>query len=815
MRNLKKTLCLILALVFVLGLCTVGAADIAFSDEKEIQYTEAVEFMAGLGILKGYEDGTFKPKGTLTRAEAAKIISYVVRGADVEYWPSNQVFDDVPANHWAVKYVSYCSQMGIINGVGNNKFDPNGKVTLTAVIKMLLSACGYGSKKGEEFTGADWSFNVLKCAGNTPILRGLNNVNLEGEATREETALLAYNTLMTVVRVTLSSDTNSYVNEYWNGSSNVTLAETTWGIRTDTGVVIANKSSSTTAKGTILSGTGRIMNYYITEEDENPNMLGHQIRITYRTESVNGTDAAVAYFIEDKCTEVKGADAARAYDADTVYCFNAGQLVNSPIPARDARATAPGTFVLNEDGRVVAYKTTGYFISYVTTNYWSQQSTVYDPTINQNVVIQLPAGAASGDLVTVYHVGDVYTAKLCSKQSYVQITSMDRDSVTKQITYNYGSIVPSQAANVWLPLNITRLDGTYQQLQLKYTYTLWFDDQGGCIGFSDASGSGSSVSADTYCLFDAVRMDTDSWGEPVYYAQVIMGDGAIKSLPISKTTYDAGLTNTVYKLTLYGSQYLLTPADASEMSYEAYTTDAFTDYSGATYVKYSGTKSSLTAAATAKRPKANSAVFILYTTERSVGVYVRRVKTVWFQTEASSDTPVNTSNYIYTTGALKSGGIVNGNEVYYYEGYLNGSPMADLVTSAAPAPGFYNGSKSTSTGLYTLSAVQAGDGTKTGVRTFTLVNNTDPAAIYDSGIGNGVLYLRDSGGTIRTMNLAGVAVIPVGEAAYYMGNPINSVTALQNMVTSNFKVTVTMVEAVSGSTHSVGGAAIYVTAISQ
>ena len=195
MRNLKKTLCLILALVFVLGLCTVGAADIEFTDEKNIQYKEAVQAMAGLGILKGDDndrDGKmeFRPKDSLTRAEAAKIIAYVARGPEIENWINTQVFDDVPASHWAAKYIAYCSNQGIINGVGNNKFDPNGKVTVVAMMKMLLAACGYGFK--DEFTGANWDTNVGQVAFETKLLQGLNAVDWYAPATREETAQLAY-----------------------------------------------------------------------------------------------------------------------------------------------------------------------------------------------------------------------------------------------------------------------------------------------------------------------------------------------------------------------------------------------------------------------------------------------------------------------------------------------------------------------------------------------------------------------------------------------------------------------------------------------
>ena len=200
MRNLKKTLCLVLALVFVLGLCTVGAADIEFKDEKDITYKEAVQAMAGLGILAGYPEGTFKPKDSLTRAEAAKIISYVARGPEIENWMSTQVFDDVPANHWAAKYIAYCSNQGIINGVGNNKFDPNGKVTVVAIMKMLLAACGYGAKG--EFTGANWDTNVGQMAFETKLLQGLNAVDWYAPANREETAQLAYTALMNIVLVT-------------------------------------------------------------------------------------------------------------------------------------------------------------------------------------------------------------------------------------------------------------------------------------------------------------------------------------------------------------------------------------------------------------------------------------------------------------------------------------------------------------------------------------------------------------------------------------------------------------------------------------
>ena len=75
MRNLKKILALVLALVMSLSLmATASAAD--FTDASSINdtYETAVEVLSGLGVFNGYkEDGSFRPQGSITRAETAAI----------------------------------------------------------------------------------------------------------------------------------------------------------------------------------------------------------------------------------------------------------------------------------------------------------------------------------------------------------------------------------------------------------------------------------------------------------------------------------------------------------------------------------------------------------------------------------------------------------------------------------------------------------------------------------------------------------------------------------------------------------------------
>ena len=71
MKNLKKVLALVVALTMVLG--TVGFAAYTDVAEDAGEYT-AVSTLSSLGILTGYEDGSFKPDGDITRAEFAAVV---------------------------------------------------------------------------------------------------------------------------------------------------------------------------------------------------------------------------------------------------------------------------------------------------------------------------------------------------------------------------------------------------------------------------------------------------------------------------------------------------------------------------------------------------------------------------------------------------------------------------------------------------------------------------------------------------------------------------------------------------------------------
>ena len=190
---MKKLLALVLALVMSMALVVTSNAD--FKDADKIDYKEAVEVMNAVGVLAGYEDGSFGAKDELTRAQAAKIITYLDLGekAAEALNGTGAYFTDVAASNWAAGYIGYCAQAGYVNGIGDGKFDPNGKLTGLQFAKMLLTVLGYDVNV-EKLVGSDWAINAAKLGSKNDLYKGLSKAS-SAVLTREEAAQMALNAL--------------------------------------------------------------------------------------------------------------------------------------------------------------------------------------------------------------------------------------------------------------------------------------------------------------------------------------------------------------------------------------------------------------------------------------------------------------------------------------------------------------------------------------------------------------------------------------------------------------------------------------------
>lgn len=94
-------------------------------------YNNAVSTMTRAGIVNGYPDGTFRPNAPITRAEMAKIIALF---AKLE--PSAERFPDA-AGHWAEAYIRLAAGNGWIEGYPDGTFRPNQSITRAETVTMI------------------------------------------------------------------------------------------------------------------------------------------------------------------------------------------------------------------------------------------------------------------------------------------------------------------------------------------------------------------------------------------------------------------------------------------------------------------------------------------------------------------------------------------------------------------------------------------------------------------------------------------------------------------------------------------------------
>jgi inhibitor of cysteine peptidase len=121
----------------------------AFSDVSSSSYKTAISALEARGVLKGYEDGTYKPNATINRAEFLKIILQG-RGEISSYSGAN-CFDDVH-NEWFAKYVCSAKTEGIIAGYPEGDFRPNQPVNFVEAAKIISLAYKQEAQSG----GSQW-----------------------------------------------------------------------------------------------------------------------------------------------------------------------------------------------------------------------------------------------------------------------------------------------------------------------------------------------------------------------------------------------------------------------------------------------------------------------------------------------------------------------------------------------------------------------------------------------------------------------------------------------------------------------------------
>ncbi len=249
-ENLKKVLALVLAFACAFTMF----AGAAFTDSADIKVdTEVVDTLVSLGVVNGYDDGSFKPNGTVTRAEMAKMI-YVLRTGNSDasaYNDDKTSFTDI-GSHWARGYIKYCQSLGIIAGKSNTKFVPNEKVSAQEAAKMLLVTLGYDAQKAG-LVGTGWASKTNALADENGLLEDVNT-SFTSACPRQYAAQLIYNTIFAPTVVLRDG---VYTNETYTGADNKTVGEKYMGLKTSIGTLngVVKESNKDTYKLTLTMTT--------------------------------------------------------------------------------------------------------------------------------------------------------------------------------------------------------------------------------------------------------------------------------------------------------------------------------------------------------------------------------------------------------------------------------------------------------------------------------------------------------------------------------------------------------------------------------
>lgn len=155
---------------------TIPFKDVAESDWSQ----QAIGFMLEKGMIQGYEDGSFRPKAAISRAEfaamAARFDKLVAGGG--------HSFFDVPAGHWAQGAIDSAAAKGWVTGYPDGSFKPERKITRAEVVnitnKMLDRfadrdfVCSHRSEmiQFKDLTEAHWAyFPIVEATNSHELIR--------------------------------------------------------------------------------------------------------------------------------------------------------------------------------------------------------------------------------------------------------------------------------------------------------------------------------------------------------------------------------------------------------------------------------------------------------------------------------------------------------------------------------------------------------------------------------------------------------------------------------------------------------------------
>ena len=248
-------------IVILMLVLSLFPTSLTFAKEKN---EESINTLLGYGIINGTENGTLNFEQTVTKAEAAAALARLLNMPDT-YQCGDLLFNDVPAEHWANPYVSFCYEQGIVNGevpplelffvyldengnetgeqqrayydttvakqyYGNEskledmpRFEPDKELTYEEAIKMIVACLGYEqhAKEIAYWEGMEtYPYGYTTVAEDLGLIPNTSAVDEKNPITRENFFTLIASVLDIPLMKKIIEDDNNVLYYIADGQSN-------------------------------------------------------------------------------------------------------------------------------------------------------------------------------------------------------------------------------------------------------------------------------------------------------------------------------------------------------------------------------------------------------------------------------------------------------------------------------------------------------------------------------------------------------------------------------------------------------------------
>lgn len=358
MKKTTRIMSLLLTLAMIITMAVPMTVSAAFTDvDSKHVYYEAINNLSAEGILNGFEDGSFKPGDSVTRAQFTKIMCYALSVGNLTYSEAERsIFTDVAPAHWAANNIVTAYRQKIINGMGDGTFAPEANVNYEQAVKMVVCALGF---EQSALNLGGYPQGYLSVANSRKITAGIVDSGVGQAMNRGAVAKLIDNMLNTELYDEDGMGTGGTIRDEVSTAKKVSAKLIAgYGVALYEGVSPCYKNQIQLE----LREGDEEDELFIISEIENFDInkyLGRYVTVYYETEQGSSDKVVTSISLQSKKNEEIeiGLDAIYKYDSSSIeYYIDAEQTETETVYYSSPDVLFNGEYPKEEDGSILSVK---------------------------------------------------------------------------------------------------------------------------------------------------------------------------------------------------------------------------------------------------------------------------------------------------------------------------------------------------------------------------------------------------------------------------------------------------------------------------